>query len=774
MSNFPFPFLQDNDSAGDIYVGALLYTYEAGTTTPLASYSDRALSSANTNPVVADSNGRFGEVYLTPNTGYKLVLKTSAGVTIWTADNQYADETSYNGPTARIGDIASNPLDEGAVGDGAADESAEVQAAIDGASGVVDLCGKTFRCDSAITLDSGITLRNGTLDFSNCGDSSYISASGSLGSPILLTGDAAIGAYTIDLDSVSGLASGDILSLASSDTHTGTDFCGELVQIDRIDTLTVYLKNKLRLPYTTANGAYVKEITPKSNIVLENLTVNCSTSASGSPAAFNLYMCSHARFKNVYVNQCKVSSFHLRSCLDVEFTGCRADEDGGSGYGWRVSGVCRDIRMHDCQADRIWKGVYIGESGSIIGPAMFVSVEKCRFNGCGTSIESTQYSHQLVVDGCTVIGAEADGLVNVGSYGMRITNNHIRQTATKGLIFSIGAITPAINPVGVVIRGNRFDSCGTHGIYSYASSNEQMDMVDISGNEFNACPDAIYIGPGNGGNAFLYVKIASNIIYNSSGTAAITVTANYANISYVNICDNIIYASTAYGVYVYANTGVFATVNVCNNTINTDQYGVYVNSGSGNSTNLIIANNNVTATGSNAGISVDSFSKYIITNNRVTSAGPSIAAYLDASQTDCVISGNITEAADNSAIMLDGNTSSARGIISGNICYAKGAAADLPIWISDKMAYLAITGNVCIRDNDSDDSIQLDGDAAGAIDEVAVVGNVCYNGDYGIGEPTDANNTNVLGMANIFSGMNSGAVEGTIDSDVAADDHNAT
>jgi hypothetical protein len=68
--------------------GARLHTYVAGTpSTPLATYSDSALTIPNANPIIADAFGLFGPIYLTPGTAYKLVLGDTTDVTIWTQDN---------------------------------------------------------------------------------------------------------------------------------------------------------------------------------------------------------------------------------------------------------------------------------------------------------------------------------------------------------------------------------------------------------------------------------------------------------------------------------------------------------------------------------------------------------------------------------------------------------------------------------------------------------------------------------------------------------------
>jgi len=76
---------QLSDGTGAPYVAAKAYFYVTGTTTPLATYSDAGLTAVNANPVVADANGRFGDIYL-QSARYKVVLATSADVAIDTLD----------------------------------------------------------------------------------------------------------------------------------------------------------------------------------------------------------------------------------------------------------------------------------------------------------------------------------------------------------------------------------------------------------------------------------------------------------------------------------------------------------------------------------------------------------------------------------------------------------------------------------------------------------------------------------------------------------------
>jgi hypothetical protein len=79
------PKLQFFDNDGNPLVGGKLYTYAAGTTTPLATYTDSTGATPNTNPVILDSRGE-ANVWLAAQS-YKFVLKTSTDSTIWTVDN---------------------------------------------------------------------------------------------------------------------------------------------------------------------------------------------------------------------------------------------------------------------------------------------------------------------------------------------------------------------------------------------------------------------------------------------------------------------------------------------------------------------------------------------------------------------------------------------------------------------------------------------------------------------------------------------------------------
>lgn len=86
------------DSAGQPLVGGKLYTYAAGTSTPLATYKDAANVAANTNPIILDGRGECAVFW---QGSYKVVLADAFDVVIWTQDNIVSTDASAPADTLR-------------------------------------------------------------------------------------------------------------------------------------------------------------------------------------------------------------------------------------------------------------------------------------------------------------------------------------------------------------------------------------------------------------------------------------------------------------------------------------------------------------------------------------------------------------------------------------------------------------------------------------------------------------------------------------------------
>jgi hypothetical protein len=80
----PVPRAAFYDGNGNPCAGCKLYPTEAGTTTPLATYQESALTTPHAHPIVLDSAGR-ATIFLQALT-YRFRLDSAADVTIWTVD----------------------------------------------------------------------------------------------------------------------------------------------------------------------------------------------------------------------------------------------------------------------------------------------------------------------------------------------------------------------------------------------------------------------------------------------------------------------------------------------------------------------------------------------------------------------------------------------------------------------------------------------------------------------------------------------------------------
>jgi len=100
VGNSGIPFFDNN---GLPLNAGLVYTYQAGSSTLLTTYTTVNGTIANPNPIVLNASGQIpNEIWLQTGYSYKFVIQTSANVTIQTLDNVYPILQSATGSGATI------------------------------------------------------------------------------------------------------------------------------------------------------------------------------------------------------------------------------------------------------------------------------------------------------------------------------------------------------------------------------------------------------------------------------------------------------------------------------------------------------------------------------------------------------------------------------------------------------------------------------------------------------------------------------------------------
>lgn len=102
---YPLPYVKPQyfDPEGKPLAAGKLSTYQAGTSTPLPTYTDQALTIPHTNPIILDASG-WMLAYVAGGVAYKLEMRTVDDVLLWTADNILVPLPGTGGSTGEPGE----------------------------------------------------------------------------------------------------------------------------------------------------------------------------------------------------------------------------------------------------------------------------------------------------------------------------------------------------------------------------------------------------------------------------------------------------------------------------------------------------------------------------------------------------------------------------------------------------------------------------------------------------------------------------------------------
>jgi hypothetical protein len=179
-------------NSGVPLAGGLLYTYAAGTTTPQATYTTAAGTTANSNPIVLNSAGRLdNEVWLTSTLTYKFILKDSGGVTIATYDDipGIGSVSGLTTGTSLLSGNGSGGFSNVVVGANLSFVGGTLSATTSGGSGVTSVA---LTAPAAFTVTGSPVTSTGTLALTYSGAPVPVS-SGGTGTSALTTNSVVLG-----------------------------------------------------------------------------------------------------------------------------------------------------------------------------------------------------------------------------------------------------------------------------------------------------------------------------------------------------------------------------------------------------------------------------------------------------------------------------------------------------------------------------------------------------------------------------------------------------
>lgn len=802
MGSLPVIGWQPLSDIGAIMAGAKAYFYRTGTSTPKNTYSNSGLTSANANPVVADAYGRFGDVFLLKDEGYRCVLKTSADVTIYTEDEVFSSSIAVDEQTRRIA-IARSPIDSGAVGDGVTNDAVALQAAITAAgTGVLDLEGKTYRCDSALSVQSGLTLRNGTLDFSACNADDCILAEGSLGGQVLLSGDEAAGQTTLSVASISGLAAGDLLLLQEG---AGASY-GELIRVSSASGATVDVAAPIFGSYTTGGGAGYKKVTSVDDVLFSDLTLIGNTASSGAGRLLSVKFADGVRVENCSARSTKSGAAAISIKCSRNAVVSRTTIEG-AGIGIAVTDASYGARISDCALERCTTGVDIGTNVDSRGNTIDTVVSGIQAAGGTTAVYVEKYAKLTLVD---------DSTLRALSYGVRITGT---ETTVRGCFIAAGTtsttggvyvdfVTSNLGSSGggIVIADCVFSGGGTLGNVLVSSTSYALSGVSVRGCVLNigiylnattsgALADITIEGNRTTGTYLVSspstgIYLAKAVIAGNTGTGRIDLvgdTNNY-DISDAVIANNVIqHSSGGIGFAIFLKFVTRATV--IGNTIETsEEKAIYVDTKDGtnshDSVELAVVGNRIrTSHASGYGVYIDAYSggvpntnldNLIVSGNSIgyteSDPGPTTSTmlagvYLYGGAENASLSGNtirgIKDSAGATGISLVGISSTnctSNASIVGNSIYSTQRCLSVDGFANG----LVIDGNTMEGGAAVNELVYLNSATAIDILSVVITNNTLREGIYAV-NPTNilqhANNPGGLVLSgNVFSGQTTGPV----------------
>lgn len=740
------------DTNGAPVPGALLHTWISGTTTNLAAYTDSTATTPLPNPIEADSEGFWPQIWLQAQ-AYDLEARAPDDTTVlWPsgaildasvrfqqtlAANNGAASIGYGNSTHSLYDkvarVKSLIDDFQAVGDNVADDTGAVLAAA--ASGYYILGhGNVYKVSEPVAINAIAPKFNAAIfDCSTIvapyGSEQYgIRVSGSLGSAVNLTADAVSTSKTATLTSGAGFTDGDWVMFNSTRSWGGSYLVAFITRLRSVSGNVVTFCEQLPYSMFTANGASLQKINMVEGVMFDNCeirglrTADIFSTGGQVLGGLRLDFCLSPRLPNFKSKDCNYTAIELSGCVDTEIVSPALDRAHAYGlaYGILVGYGSIGTRVIGGYVRDMRHGVTHGGSSAVNRDTVVDGL--IGHDMLDALVDSHENSDGLTVSDCqTSIGSRADG--------------------TSGQIGD-GFISQGAN---WTVEGCKIVNAMRYPII-YQASSIQGGIVSIVGNEIDArnanvlgsSTAAIFVDNEDPtGSALLAGVVISNNVARGARTYGIEIDAVSGNIHGVTIADNqfgeLIVANAA--VQLRSRTGtVLLRPKVTGGSYSAGQYGVYVLEDTGGSIQFAEVRDTTTdgaggavypvrvdgTTGSyisgNRGLNTTAAVTLLLTGTQTSLDAPDLARVSQTIATDAIALANRSArylVADTEAGAATDNLSTITGGKDGAMLTVVTTSNARDITVKDGVGNLRLAGDFLL--DTTDDSILLQYDATAAV-----------------------------------------------------------
>jgi hypothetical protein len=625
------------DNSGNVLTGGLIYTYNAGTTTPLATYTSNLGNTYHPNPIILDASGRVpgGEIWLSNGFGYKFVTKDSNNVLIGTYDNI---PSSAQPPITN--DASSIYYEEGS--------STTAGAFIVGDTYLITSVGTTnFQTIGASAnqigvhfIATGVGTGTGTAQLSRTvqnrlQDAISVKDFGAVGDgttndtatiQLALNSSAAVffpeGTYKIT-SALTLNAGNSIYGFnAATINQTGTNV--NAISANAIDNLFInglkFQGTNTGTGITNSNGLFFNNC---SNVTVSNCVFDGFGSSSDG-AAINFYVdCTDLLIENNYITggigggtgsdilvysnsgKCIITN---NQCLSTNSQGIFTNATAGLGECIITGNICKNHSRHgiigaynssgdlntvisnNICMDNGWSGIYWPVTSGI-GNSVVISNNVV--NGCGGETGASTTTGGILVtnsDNTNNVLVTGNFIRNSGRTSAGVSRalpaSGIRVGGTGEILITSNFIDYANdsgvfigpNDLRLTITGNDFVDC-VNGIRGDMAAGTNIYNLNISNNQFrctNVNGNGIYLT--GLGNSVRNLSIQGNTLWGAGGAGKFGLFIANDNILSGIISGNIITAfDTGFEMFSYAATAQLGnTCTFTRNTISACNYGISV------------------------------------------------------------------------------------------------------------------------------------------------------------------------------------------------------